>query len=186
MGKIEADTTWSPLKCPRTQQASRTGTSQQQGSCFPSQGASPSLPGSISPTAATAPRVVSRQQPPPPLPATAPHPPPCAARPAPPAGTWSARAGAGTHAARPPRPPPAHSPNSCGRSLGPGGGAARRSLQGHRRQGGSRMGGCSHSLLGPLPTRPPTAKNGGSKGSTGTHEIIRGLSVAGIRNPWSI
>lgn len=129
---------------------------------------------------------VSRQQPPPPLPATAPHPPPCAARPAPPAGTWSARAGAGTHAARPPRPPPAHSPNSCGRSLGPGGGAARRSLQGHRRQGGSRMGGCSHSLLGPLPTRPPTAKNGGSKASTGTHEIIRGLSVAGIRNPWSI
>lgn len=45
-----------------------------------------------------------------------------------PAGTWSARAGVGTHAARPPRPPPAHSPNSCGRSLRRGGGAARRSL----------------------------------------------------------
>lgn len=117
---------------------------------------------------------------------TSPHPPPRAARPAPPAGTWSARAGAGTHAARPPRPPPAHSPNSCGRSLGPGRGAARRSLPGHRRQGGSRMGRCSHSPLGPLPTRPPTAKNGGSKASTGTHEIIGGLNVAGIRSPRSI
>lgn len=151
MRKIEADTTRSLLKNPRTRRAAV--------------GFLPSDPGRfilpprfhLPNSGRSSARV--RKHSPAPLP---PHPipRPTAARPAPPAGTWNAGTGAGTHAARPPRAPPANSPNSCGRSLGPRGGSARRSLQGHRHRGGSKVGGGVLSLPhGPLAKRPAAAKN---------------------------
>lgn len=72
-------------------------------------------PGLLSPTAATAPRVLGSSSP---TPCTPPQ--PSAARPAPPAGTWSARAGAGTHAAHPPRPPTRAFPKFLRAEPGPG------------------------------------------------------------------
>lgn len=63
----------------------------------------------------TAPRVLGSSSP---TPYTPPQ--PSAARPAPPAGTWSARAGAGTHAAHPPRPPTRAFPKFLRAEPGPG------------------------------------------------------------------
>ena len=153
MGKIEADSTGSGLKCPRTHGASRTGASQQQGPCFPSR-VFFLPPGSISPTAATAPRVLGSRSPTPCTP-----PPPSVARPAPPAGTWSARAGAGTHAARPPRPPTLAFPEFLRVEPGPGWGRGAQEPAGARPSRGEYEGGCSHRLIcPPPPARPPTAK----------------------------
>lgn len=142
MRKTEADTTRSPLKCPRTHGARMTRE--------PAVGSLLSVPGGfillprLLPHCGQGSARVRKQSPPPPRAPGAP--------------------GRSRHARGPPAPPPpAHSPNSCGRSLGSGGGAARRSLQGHRRQGGRKMGDALTALLGPFPTRPPTTKNVGSK-----------------------
>lgn len=129
MRKTEADTTRSPLRCPRTHGARRTQESQQWGPCFPSQGASFSFPGCC-PTAAKAPRGLG---------SSPPHP----------RGHQERRAGAGTHAARPPRPHPRIPRIPAGGVWARVGARRAEACRGTAAKGGARWGMLSQPYLVP-------------------------------------
>lgn len=142
MGKIEAGTTGSLIKCPRTHLANRTGEGQRLG------------PRTLHP-ASQAP--FPRQ---PPLLlcvlGSAPHPR------TPPLRPWHLeRPGRSRHARGPPAPPPTRAFSEFLRAEpGPGWGRGAHRPPGHRREGGSSLGGMRpHCPTCPFPTRPPAAKN---------------------------
>lgn len=161
-GKIEVDTTGSPLNCPRKHRASRSGGGNSGLPTLRPRALHAPLPRSTSPTAAAASRVVgSTHSLAPPYPAR-PHGPP---RPAPPAGTWNVGTGAGTHAARPPVPSPLRIPRIPAGGARPAWGLSPQKPAGAPPPRGGWTEGCSPcpaapSLRGLLPRKTETLKLG--------------------------
>lgn len=96
-------------------------------------------------------------------------------------GTWSARAGVGTHAAA--RPAPRAFPEFLREEQGAGGGAARRSLQEPSREGGA--GGCSPGPAAPPPYKAsycdkPRCPDAWGKGESRENKV---LNLPGVSSP---